>query len=93
MDGPGYAASGLIYGAACVGNVTEVVEARQVDGGLPAKLVVVERELDGERAGALDEHLEGDGEPRAATCRDGIVRNIAPSWQFTAGTPCLRDLL
>ncbi len=83
---------GLIHGAACVGNVTEVVEAGQVDGGLPAKLDVVERELDRERAGAREEHLEGDSEPRAATRRDGIVRDFAPSWQFTAGTPGLRDL-
>ena len=84
---------GLIYGAACVGNVTEVIEARQVAGGLSAKLVVVEHELDRERAGALDEHLEGDSEPRAVTCRDGIVRDFAPSWEFTTGTLCLRDLL
>ena len=66
-------------GIPAAGNVHEVAEARQVDSGLPAKLLVVEHELNREWAGALDEHLEGDREPRAATCRDGIVRDFAPS--------------
>ena len=84
---------GSVDGAACVGNVAEIVEAWQADGGLPAKLVIVEHELDRELGpGALDEHLEGDSEPRAATCRDGIFRDFAPSWQFTARTPGVREI-
>src|ERR1039457_5061568 len=80
-------------GAACVGNVTEVNEAWKVDGGPPAKLVVVEGELDREGTRALDEHRKGDGEPRAGPCGQGIIRCPARSRQLTAGRPCLRGRL